>query len=105
MARNLKKKKKTLFKFTYKELEKKEVIIESEISPALYVPDPIESSRTDISLFRLSKVTFFVRMTEEGSQFDIEAKVSGGTRVRTFPYLVIPLTNLRPDQSRWVASN
>ncbi len=35
MARNLKKKKKTLFKFTYKELEKKEVIIESEISPAL----------------------------------------------------------------------
>jgi Ras GTPase-activating-like protein IQGAP2/3 len=60
MARNLKKKKKTLFKFTYKELEKKEVIIESEISPAL-----------------ISKVTFFVRMTEEGSQFDIEAKVTG----------------------------
>jgi Ras GTPase-activating-like protein IQGAP2/3 len=62
MARNLKKKKKTLFKFTYKELEKKEVIIESEISLALQ-----------------SKVMFFVRMTEEGSQFDIEAKASGVT--------------------------
>jgi len=35
MARNLTKKKKTLFKFTYKELEKKEVIIESETSSAL----------------------------------------------------------------------
>lgn len=33
---------------------------------------------TNISLFRQSKVMFFVRMTEEGSQFDIEAKASGG---------------------------